>query len=204
MKQGGRNKFRTALATRRRGVNVGKQHPGRNIMKRLSTLAVTIISLVFLGVVLRAGDAIGQQKSLKEQLVGTWKLVSVDNVRDDGSKVELLGPNPKGVVIYTSDGLFALVNTRSDLPKFASNRRDKGTPEENQAVVQGAVAYFGTYAVNEAEKAITVQIEGSTFANLIGTDQKRLVTSLTADELKFSNPAPTVGGTTQSVWKRAK
>jgi hypothetical protein len=76
-----------------------------------------------------------------------------------------------------ADGHFSLVNTRADLPKFASNRRDQGTPEENKAVVQGSIAYFGTYSVNEGDKVITAQIEGSTFANLIGTDQKRLVTS---------------------------
>jgi len=103
-----------------------------------------------------------------------------------------------------ADGHFSLVNTRADLPKFASNRRDQGTPEENKAVVQGSIAYFGTYSVNEGDKVITAQIEGSTFANLIGTDQKRLVTSLTADELKFINPAPSVGGTLELVWKRAK
>ena len=50
-------------------------------MKRLSTLAVTTMSLLLLGVVLLAGDAIAQQKSLKEQLVGTWMFVSKHNVR---------------------------------------------------------------------------------------------------------------------------
>jgi hypothetical protein len=174
------------------------------MMKRLSTLAVTAMLLLFLGVILSAGDAVAQQKSLKEQLVGTWKLVSSHNVRSDGSRVDNIGPSPKGILIYTNDGHFSLVNTRADLPKFASNSRDRGTPEEYKGVVQGSIAYFGTYSVNEADNVITAQIEGSTFANLIGTDQKRLVTSLTADELKFINPAPSVGGTLELVWKRAK
>ena len=162
------------------------------------------MSLLFLGVVLFAGDALAQQKSLKEQLVGTWKLVSSHNVRNDGSKIDVYGPNANGILIYTSDGHFALVNTRSDLPKFASNSRDRGTPEEYKAVVQGSLAYFGTYSVNEADKVITAQIEGSTFANMIGTDQKRVVASLTANELKFINPAPSRDGTLELVWKRAK
>jgi Lipocalin-like domain len=176
------------------------------MMKGLSTLAVTTMSLLFLGVVLFVGDALAQQKSLKEQLVGTWKLVSSHNVRNDGSKIDVYGPNANGIVIYTSDGHFALVNMRSDLPKFASNSRDRGTPEEYKAVVQGSIAYFGTYTVNEADKVITAQIEGSTFPNAIGgPDQKRIITSLTADELKFTNPAATSrGGTLELVWKRAK
>jgi hypothetical protein len=173
-------------------------------MRRFAVLTATTVSLVILRVVLPVGDAVAQQKSLKEQLVGTWKIVSVDNVRDDGSKVELFGPNPNGIVIYTVDGHFALWNGRSDLPKFASNRRDKGTAEENKAVVEGSIAYFGTYSVNEADKVITAHIEGSTFPNFAGTDQKRIITSLTADELKFTNPAGSAGGTLQLVLKRAK
>jgi len=71
--------------------------------------------------------------------------------------------------------------------------------------VQGSIAYFGTYSVNEADKVITAQVEGSTFANLIGgADQKRIITSLTADELTFTNPATPSGATLQLVWKRAK
>jgi Lipocalin-like domain len=71
--------------------------------------------------------------------------------------------------------------------------------------VQGSIAYFGTYAVNEAEKVITAHIEGSTFANLIeGPEQKRLITSLTADELRFTNPATPSGATLELVWQRAK
>jgi Lipocalin-like domain len=163
------------------------------------------MSLLLLGVDLLADDAIAQQKSLNEQLVGTWKLVSADNVWNDGSTLEVFGPHPKGVVIYTRDGHFALVLTRADLPKLASNSLDRGTPEENKAVVQGSIAYFGTYAVNEADQVITLQLDGSTFANLIGgADQKRIITSLTADELRFTNPATPSGATLQLVWKRAQ
>jgi hypothetical protein len=177
---------------------------GRNIMRRLVVLTATTASLPILGGALPTEDAVAQHKSLKEELVGTWMLVSSHNLRSDGSKIDRSGPNPKGILIYTSDGHFVFVNTRSDLPKFASNSRDRGTPEEYKAVVQGSLAYFGTYSVNEADKVISVQIEGSTFANLIGTDQKRVITSLTANELKFINPAPSRDGTLELVWKRAK
>ena len=95
-------------------------------MKRLSTLAVTTMSLLFLGVVLFLSDAVAQHKSLKDQLVGTWKLVSSHNGRSDGSRVDNIGPSPKGILIYTSDGYFTLMNTRSDLPKLASNSPRSG------------------------------------------------------------------------------
>jgi hypothetical protein len=167
--------------------------------------SVIVFAMTMFGLALWPGAAVSQQTSLKEQLVGTWKIVSVDNVRDDGSKAELFGSNPQGILIYTSDGYFVLVNMRADLPKFAAKNRDQGTPEENKAVVQGSIAYFGTYTVNEADKVISARIEGSTYPNFVGgADQKRLITSLTADELRFINPAASAGGKLQLVWKRVK
>ena len=173
-------------------------------MRRLAVLTATTVSVLIMGGALPAGDAVAQQKSLKEQLVGTWRLVSSHTVRKDGSKLDNLGPNPKGILIYTSDGHFALVNTRSDLPKLANPDRARATAEEAQAVVAGSIAYYGTYSINEVDKVITAKVEGGTYANLIGTDQKRIITSLTADELKFTNPRTPAGETLEFVWKRAK
>ena len=174
-------------------------------MRRPSALAVIIVSMLILGAVLPADDAVAQQKSPREQLVGAWTFVSADSVSSDGRKVEVFGPNPKGTLIFTSDGHFALVQMRADLPKIGLSSRDRGTPEENKAIVQGSIAYFGTYSLNETEKVITLQMEGSTFANLMGAgEQKRIVTSLTADELKFTNPRIPSGATLEVVWRRAK
>ena len=172
-------------------------------MSRYSMVVLTTLALLSSGIALSPGDALAQQKSLKEQLVGTWILVSSAIIRPDGTKTDR--PNLKGIVIYTSAGHFALVNVRADLPKLAANNRARATAEEARAVVAGSIAYFGTYSVNEVEKVITAKVEGSTFANLIGgAEQKRIITSLTADELKFTNPASTSGATLELVWKRAK
>src|SRR6266436_3359682 len=108
---------------------------GSNTMKRFSAFAVITVPLLILEAVLLAGDVVAQQKSPREQLVGAWAFVSADSVRNDGSKVEVFGSNPKGTLIFTSDGHFALVQMRADLPKLTSNSRDRGTPEENKAVV---------------------------------------------------------------------
>jgi hypothetical protein len=45
---------------------------------------------------------------------------------------------------------------------------------------------------------------GSTFAGFVGTDGKRIVTSITADELKTMNPATSTGTKAESVWRRVK
>ena len=128
----------------------------------------------------------------------------VDNIRPDGSRVQVFGPNPQGLLIFDGSGRYAAVLTRSGLSKFASNNRAEGTPEENQAVVQGSIAHGGRYTVNEAEKTITFHIETSTFPNWSGTEQKRPITLLTEDELKWTVPASSVGGSAEVVFKRAR
>jgi len=81
--------------------------------------------------------------SFKEQILGSWVLVSNVN-EQDGKKSDVFGPNPRGFMTLTPSGHFTMIMMNASLPKFASNNRVKGTAEENQAVVQGSVAMFGT------------------------------------------------------------
>ena len=170
-------------------------------MNRRSILSLSAITALGLAVLPASSGA--QQKSLKEQVIGTWISVSNTNTATNGTKTELFGPNPKGLLIFESNGRFSLVNMRSDLPKFGTNNRATGTADENKAVVQGSIAYFGTYSVNEADKSFTVQVEGATFPNWTGTAQKRGL-SISGDELAFVNAAGSSGGSNESKWKRVK
>jgi hypothetical protein len=171
-------------------------------MNRLSTFTLITLALLFVGVALPSGDAVGQEKTLKEQLVGTWTYVSVDTIRPDGSRVPMYGPNPTGLAVFDSNGRYILMTARSGQPKFASNNRTEGTPEEYQAVVQGSIAHFSRYTVNEADKTITFHIETSMFPNWNGAEQKRPFT-LTGDILKWTTAASS-GGSAEVVLKRAK
>jgi hypothetical protein len=71
-----------------------------------------------------------------------------------------------------------------------------------KAVAQGMIAFYGTYTVNEGDKTVTTRIEGSSYPNLIGAEQKRVITSLTADELRYTNPATSTGTKAEAVWRR--
>ena len=138
----------------------------------------------------KAAAPAGPPKSMKEAIVGTWSLLIDDAVKPDGTHAPNFGPNPEGIAMFGPDGHFAVAITRAGRPKFASNSRATGTADENKAVVTGSNAFFGSYALNEADKTLTLRIEGSTYPNLEGTTQKRTITSLTAgDELTWSNPA---------------
>ena len=168
-------------------------------MKQLMRL--TILSLLVSGMALFAGDAVGQQNTLKEQLVGTWSVVSLVNERN-GKNTETFGPNPKGYFMFDSRGHFSTHIIRSWRPKFA--HRDNPTPKESKAIVEGTITAFGTYTVNEADHSISMHIIGSSFPIWDNTDQKRLVT-ITGDEMRYFNPTPaTGGGTAVVILKRAE
>jgi len=173
-----------------------------NSINRRSALPfAAMVALLFLGV---APQTLAQ--STQDQLVGTWKLVSVYIEAPDGSRLDPFGAKPTGIVTMDGNGHISLQIIDSDLPKFASNDRLEGTPEENKAVVKGILCYFGTYSVSDADRSLNIHIESSSFPNWKGTDQKRFV-ALTEDEMKWTSPTTTIGGpgfTGHTEWKRAK
>jgi hypothetical protein len=111
----------------------------------------------------------------------------------------------RGAVTYAADGNFHFITVRTDAPKYASGDSARPSPEEAMAIASGVVAYTGTYTVDESIKTIHVNIETSSFPNLVGApNQRRIVDSITEDELKFTNPRTPAGITLQLVFKRAK
>jgi len=54
------------------------------------------------------------------------------------------------------------------------------------------------------DKVIIEKVEGGTWPNWVGTEQKRPIISLTGDEMKLSTPAASVGGTAENTYKRIK
>jgi Lipocalin-like domain len=164
-------------------------------------LSIALFSLLAMAVI--PNDSFGQPTSLKDDLVGTWIYVSSTAKRDDGTSVAR--PTLQGAVTYTKDGRFHFITTRTDAPKYASGEPSRPSPDEAMAVASGSIAYAGAYTVDEATKTILPNIEISTFPNLVGApNQRRIVTSITADEMKFTNPRTVSGLTLEFVWKRAK
>jgi hypothetical protein len=169
-------------------------------MNRRNTLAAIASSFLLLSLALPSGDAAAQSA---KSLAGSWTLVSADNIEASGKRTPTFGPNPRGSLIFTSNGRYSINIARTSLPKFASDNRIKGTAEENQAVVTGSIAHFGKYTVEEKDKAFTFHIETSTFPNWDGTTQKRPFT-VSGDELKYGVAAASGGGRVELVWKRIK
>jgi hypothetical protein len=176
-------------------VNWGKEAmpSGHQAVQRMicAVSAITTAALIS-----SASAAFGQTA---KDLVGSWTLVSAVNTAADGVTTDSFGPNPAGMVIFAADGHFALVNAKGDLPKFATDDRSLGTPEQDKAIVEGSVALFGTYAL--ADKTITFKIQGGTWPGWTGTEQKGTGVSYMGDDLKWTLTAVT-GGRTDFTFKR--
>jgi hypothetical protein len=168
-------------------------------MRKVSQQVVYLMLSLCVGTELLADLAHAQTA---KDLVGVW--IAVSNVAEQGGvKSEPYGATPQGMLFFEADGRYGLILSRKDVPKFASNSRTNGTADENKAVVQGTISHFGRYTVNAGEKSIVFHIDLSTYPNFNGTEQKRSF-ELVGDELKYTVPAFSGGGTAVAVWKRAK
>ena len=166
---------------------------------------LTLPLIIAVSIVLLPGSATSQQKSLKEQIVGTWRTVDTVVSRPDGTKTRPFGDNPTGVMVFTGDGNFILLNTRSDIPKFASKNRIDVTPEESRVGFRGIYGFFGTYEVNDADKTLKFTVIGSTFPNDVGSSNTRVVKSISPDELVYTNAADAAGGgAVEATYRRVK
>ena len=136
-------------------------------------------------------------------VAGTWTLVS-SVAEKDGTKTDQFGSGAKGMLTLDAQGNFMLTIIGPNLPKFASNNRAAGTPDENMAVVSKSIAMIGTYSVNSADKMLIFKVDSASFPNWNGTEQKRLLVSGNSDELKYITPTASSGGVGTVTWRRAK
>jgi hypothetical protein len=149
--------------------------------------------------------AIGQQQSPKEQLVGTWTLISWSQMNADGTSVQQFGINPKGGAFFDAGRHYIISVMRADRAKYAIadfGQIAQATADENKATAQGTITYFGTYSVNEADLIIAMHVEASSVPNWNGTDLTRFF-EITEDQLKLTVRPPR-GGTVDVLWKRTR
>jgi hypothetical protein len=165
--------------------------------------------------------AVAQQQSPREQLVGTWTLVSWERTEADATTLRQFGVNQKGIAFFDAGGRYIITVMRSDRAKYAIDNFGQiaqATAEENKATAQGTLTYFGTYSVSESDRTVelgaarhpgldpvfrvALHVEASSFPNWNGIDQKWFF-MIMEDQLKLTARPPS-GGRVDVIWKRAK
>ena len=115
----------------------------------------------------------------------------------------MYGASPKGQMVLTPEGRYSVIIVRSDVPKFASKLRTKGTPAENEAAVAGSLAHFGTYTVGAGGRVLVFQAEASSFPNWSPVRLNRPFAAA-GDQIKIRATSASGGGAADITWKRIK
>jgi Lipocalin-like domain len=168
-------------------------------MTRRSILTLTTAAA--LGLALSPMGLNAQRVNLKEQLVGTWTIVSWEDIAPNGAKRQIT--DPKGFLIFDSSGRFAQVIGRGDRPKFKSP--GEPTVEELAAATEDFfTANAGLWSVSEPERLLIQQFEAELRPNNEGAVFRSGIT-LSGDELRLVSlrPLPT-GARIDVVYRRAK
>jgi hypothetical protein len=145
--------------------------------------------------------------SLRDQLIGAWKLVSyVEKPVDGSAPFYPFGENPNGIIMYTPDGFMSAQLCRPDRANFAAGDWSKGTPAEYEAEASSYIAYTGPFNVDEEKQTSTHSMFISLFPDWTGQTQPRVV-RIEGDLLNLSTAGPIQSGgkTVNSYlqWKRA-
>ena len=122
-----------------------------------------------------------EAQSLREQLVGTWKLAKWTYEVNGTERPTPFGPNPMGQLIYSSDGYMCAALMQPERARFASKDWRGGTAEEKVAAFDTYTGYCGPYVVNEAEHYVVHTLEEAAYPNWSRSLQKRFL------ELKDGN-----------------
>jgi hypothetical protein len=140
-------------------------------------------------------------RKLRDQFIGAWRLVSCERKSPAGEVMYPYGMDPVGRIVYDVAGRMSVHIMRRDRPKFGSDDRRKGTPEEIKAAFEGFIGYYGTYDVDEKDGIVVHHVEVCSFPNWVGTDQKRLFRFEGLQLVLLTGAAPT---DTRLVWERTR
>jgi hypothetical protein len=106
--------------------------------------------------------------TIREKLIGTWRIISQHTQFPDGTIQETRGKNPTGLLIYDTQGNMSVQLMRTD--------EDSGKQydlRKAETFIQEYHAYFGTYAIHEAKSEVHHHIIGAAFPDYRGTTQIR-------------------------------
>jgi hypothetical protein len=137
--------------------------------------------VAFLGILF--SEAASAQ-SLKQQLVGTWKVASATMQIGEEKKPVPLGTDIIGFIMYNPDGYMCFTAMSASRPKFGSGDRAGGTAEQRAAAFESYRSTCGRYeVVNEQDRIISHSFEVSLTPDFTGQIEKRFVKELSGDKL---------------------
>jgi hypothetical protein len=135
---------------------------------------------------------VSEQQTAKQRLIGSWRHIGSTT---DGKPRAERGSTPKGIIIYDAHGHMAC-QVAPDRQVIKAGATPTG--EEAKAALDGHIAYFGTYSVDDQARTVTHHREGSVQPGDKGDVVRGY--EFVGDRL-ILRP---VGTTTEVIWERIK
>jgi hypothetical protein len=109
----------------------------------------------------------GPSPTKSSKLVGTWKLVSIEERDSKGKLVTPLdyGPEPVGILMYDAAGHMSAQAMRRGRAPLDTEDVHRVLPEQAKTAFTGYNGYFGTYTVDERAGIVIHHVEGSLLPN---------------------------------------
>lgn len=137
----------------------------------------------------------------RRRFLGTWRLLSFEWRNEAGRVSSGLGDDPVGQLTYDASGTVSAQMMRRNAPRFSDQDLQRATTQEKASAWGHYFGYFGTYSVSELGDTVTHHVEGSSFPNIVGTDQVRSC-AFAGNCLTLSADSP--WGRVSIVWEKIK
>jgi hypothetical protein len=137
-------------------------------VKKAAGIGFAVLLLAAMTPMIRAQQR-GDAERIKQQLIGSYKLISYDSYDQNGAVTRL--PYAVGQISYDAAGRMSAQLMRSDRPAFTSGQR--ASEAERAAAYSSYVAYFGHYTIEPEKGTVTHHVEGAMTPPMVGTDQVR-------------------------------
>jgi Lipocalin-like domain len=111
---------------------------------------------------LLASQALAQEKSFKEAIIGPWLITAVYDEYQNGEKKDNWGGPVQGQITFGRTGRFTRIIVGPAVASMKTN-----DPRKPDAPV---VAYYGTYTVDESGKKVIGKIEAASYSARAKTD----------------------------------
>ena len=128
---------------------------------------------------------------VKDEIIGTWKIISWTYQDEDGKTVNYFGNEPSGMLTFTASGHINVQMMIEDRKNFKSEILSEAAPDEIVHAFQTYFGYYGTY--EEIEPGVIVNtVEGCLMPNWLGNEEIRYA-RLEKGYLYLSAPPVKVG-----------
>jgi len=143
----------------------------------------------------------------RDQIIGTWKLVSAKITTDKGEVRDSWGPNPVGFLTYTADGRMNAILTFSNRLPLSVSDFISAPAEERAAAFASMTAYAGKFDVSGGK--VSHHVEVASTPNDVGSTLEREIVQLNADRLVLRVAKPYLRGgmmvrSQELIWERIK